>query len=444
MRKLVLLLLVICGCQSANKIPETLKVNYSPTISEMLGVCAGPNVDGFTTAGILPDYIKNFRYFYLQEKDFINQTDPSSFQPIPCPLPCNKFDCWNITKSSFADNKYRLCRLDKAFENIHVTWEAIGVKGKMRPWPDKWYTDQEWGNNYEERVDNAFVYTKHFLQTICPEGNCIIQVLEIGNEPWGLVCPGMETYHAIQEGVIKAFIDFFGSEEKEEWKIKLSTGAFHGKQSRPKLLDGIEEMTPKKFRKYYDFISIHAYARDSKGSVNASPIDGGEFSFYNRIAEMERWRQENMAHAKLNLTEFGWNGDNQNGVGEEKQINYLVQALLIAQRFGIHRTFIYELEDQPKVQMFNSMGLYEAGSHKPKGLYFALEDFVKKYGQLQFIEVIEESNTGFKYGFGMNNKITYIFQGNYSTGKVLVNNRDLELERKNQTRFINEYGKNPG
>ena len=426
-KKLLFFLLIFLGCTNHKEEVNNFSTPPSSTLSEMLGICAGPNVDGFSKSKSLPTFIQNFRYFYLQEHDFTSRGLPRNFSPSPCALPCDNYDCWSAPKSSFAGNKYRLCRLKTHFKKIHVAWEAINVNGKTRHWPDKWFTDKEWGTNYEERVENSKIYTLAFLKTICPEETCIIDVLEVGNEPWGVECPGLETYHAIQEGIILAFRSFFNSEKPEDWPIKLSTGAFQAKRSRPNLLDDIESMIPEHLRQYYDFISLHAYARGPNGSMNTNLIDGGEKSFFNRLKTMEAWRSKHMPGAKVNLTEFGWNASSTKGVGTSKQINYLIQALLVAQRFGIHRAFIYELEDQPKVTLFNSMGLFENGNHKPKPLYFALKEFLENYGDLQFVKILQETDNEFEYGFGKQDSVTHIFQGNFQTGEVFVDNQSLNL-----------------
>lgn len=424
-----LFFLFIClGCQSNPKEGPTEWKTNAPLIKDMLGVNAGPNVDGFVKTNSLPAFIPSFRYFYLQEKDFPNGRDPSVFMPNPCPLACNDYACWNEQKSPFANHKYRLCNLDKKFFEVFVAWEAIGVKGKSRPWPDKWFTDKEWGADYKSRLQNAYQYTLRFLETMCPNEQCIIDVLEIGNEPWGMQCPGESTYHAIQEGVIDAFKTFFQSDKKEDWGIKLSTGAFQAVRTRSNLNDGIAPMVPEKFRPYYDYISLHAYARGRNGSTNATPVEGGNLSFYNRLKNMDLWRRENMPDAQVNLTEFGWNSHPEKGVGERKQINYLMQALLVAQRFGIQRTFLYELEDQPKVTNFNSMGLYENGNHQPKPVYHALAAFVKEFGYYTFQAVVEESQSGFEYEFVDNrnkNPRVVRFKGNYANGDLWVNGKSF-------------------
>ncbi len=416
------LLFLLLNCQNfSGQDAGMLSTNISPPIAEMVGVCAGPNVDGFIKAGKLPGIIPHFRYFYLQEKDFPGNMVPAAYLPPACPFPCDNYTCWNENESPFADNKYRLCNLEKSFQSVTVAWEAINVKGKNRHWPDKWFAEKEWGSDIEDIKERTYQYTTRFLETMCPQGNCIIDVLEVGNEPWGLQCPGQEAYFAIQEGVIEAFKAFFASGDPNEWGIKLSTAAFQAKQTRNNLLDGIEAMVPKELRPYYHYISLHAYARDKNGRPNASPIAGGDLSFFNRIKNLENWRRQHMPHAKINLTEFGWNSSEQRGVGERLQINYLLQALLIAQRFGIHRTFIYELEDQPKVDQYNSMGLYENGNHQPKPVYFALEKFLEKYGNLHFVKVIEENASGFEYEFQTPNKGSYRFKGEYSTGEIVDN-----------------------
>ena len=62
-----------------------------------------------------------------------------------------------------------------------------------RKFPDKWYTADEWGGQLDSIQKHARNYVYHFAATFCPtdyQKDCVVKVLELGNEPWGEQTPG--------------------------------------------------------------------------------------------------------------------------------------------------------------------------------------------------------------------------------------------------------------
>ena len=288
---------------------------------------------------------------------------------------------------------------------------AIG----SRKFPDKWYTADEWGGHQDSIQKHARNYVYNFAATFCPtdyQKDCLVKVLELGNEPWGLETPGKLGYHAILKGAVQALKELYGT-DKNNWRMKLSTAAFDARfacDNAP--MQYVDDMIPNdpEITKYIDYLNVHNYPFTNAPcgvpvdnlTLNHTPEspDGGFLSFKN----MEVWKQKNgMEHARINMTEFGWNSsqeDCNSGVGEANQAAYHMRAYLLAARYGIHKGFSYCLIDQPKYQwngsvyspespLYCSTGLI-ARDGKKKASFYATETFVKKLGQKHFLKAIEE------------------------------------------------------
>ncbi len=281
--------------------------------------------------------------------------------------------------------------------------------GESRSYPNKWYTLEEWGglSNIE---GNAFNYIKNFAATFCPKdtdasGNytkkCVVNVLEIGNEPWGTNTPGKDGYHAILRGAVQALKSYYGN-NKEDWRMRLSAAAFDARgacSGAPNQY--VHDMIPNdpNVKNYIDYLNVHNYAfpidpcnAGSNLQIKFTPESpsGGFLSLKN----MDEWRRQNgMGHARVNMTEFGWNSDIEGcnfGVGKANQAAYTVRAYLVGARFGIHKAFSYWLKDQvAEVPFFCSTGLIDRNGNK-KPAFFAVKTFVERLGDKRFLDVIDE------------------------------------------------------
>ncbi len=286
-----------------------------------------------------------------------------------------------------------------------------------RKFPNKWYTSDEWGGHQDSIQKHARNYVYHFAATFCPtdyEKDCVVKVLELGNEPWGLETPGKLGYHAILKGAVQALKELYGT-DKDNWRMKLSTAAFDARfacDNAP--MQYIDDMIPNdpEIKKYIDYLNVHNYpftntpcgvpVDNLKLNYTPESPDGGFLSFKN----MEVWKRQNsMEHARINMTEFGWNSsqeDCNSGIGEANQAAYHMRAYLLAARHGIHKGFSYCLRDQPKYiwngseyspesPLYCSTGLIDRNGNK-KASFYATETFVKKIGQKHFLKAIEEKH----------------------------------------------------
>lgn len=402
--------------------------NYT-TIQQMVGVNGGTNWDGHADPNPVSGLVLNARSFHLMEIDFRYQAKPSTYSIPPCLADCDEaYTCYPADgctlpngqdgKSTFAYYKVRYCKnWAKNFPTVFASLEVINPFYKrgcpkndfeLRPWPDKWYSAEEWGGSADKIEANAKTYALAFAATFCPrdpDKQCVVNVLEVGNEPWGI--PGPEAYHAISRGMINGLREYYGSDSPENWRMKLSTAAFQAHDPNSSRNDYIGKMVPVENRPFFSFVNIHPYAFSiEERSLTATPEStDGQFRF---VEHMEDWRAAFMPHSRLNISEFGWNshdnGDNFPGVGEATQAIYLVRSLLMSSRYGADKAFIYSLFDRPQDDLFNSTGLISNQDLHHKKALKAVGKLIDVLGDKIFLKAVSEDhdpeNGMYAYLFG--------------------------------------------
>jgi hypothetical protein len=382
---------------------------------DMMGFCGGTNWDGHSSPNPAKNVVRNARSFHLMEIDYRYQANPSNYDVVACTTDCDDWSCYPDSgcdlpvegsgESSFAYYKSRYCGKWKTnFDTLYASLEAItpyykngncpSTEYEWRGWPHKWYNAQEWGGDEESIRENARKYAEAFVITFCPkeeDRECIVNVLEVGNEPWG--DPGVPAFHAIQRGVIDAMKDYYESDDPQDWRMKLSTAAFQADDPNSSINDYIDYMIPTDIRQYYSYISIHPYAFHITGNRITETPEAAQGEFL-RIKNLEEWRRQNMPHAMMNVTEFGWNskdlGNDFPGVGEAAQAVYTIRASLLMSRYQVNKAFIYELFDQPGVTLFNSTGLIGRNNNPVKKGFHALSKFQEQVGDKVFLKALHE------------------------------------------------------
>ena len=441
----------------------------NPTsFDNMVGATGGKEIgnayfNGFNAKGV----INSFRSFHLMEADFGDTFFPKEkiLNTIECDCEQDIFEFWckekrdkkcpnsNPTSNTYGFWQYKTdyCayKNHKDFK-IREVYAAIETQIPIKPsycydrdgvgncinedpnpcmildgrqnmpgrkFPDKWYTREEWGWNDESIQQNAFNYFESFAASFCPADtskSCVVDVLEIGNEPWGQNTPGRAGYHAILRGAVQAFKKVYG-EDKSKWRMKLSAAALDARfacHNAPNQY--VHEMIPNdaSIKDYIDYLNVHNYpfiktpcgveVDNLKLEYTPESPNGGFMALKN----MDEWRRRNgMEHARINITEFGWNSDKEEcnfGVGEINQAAYIMRANLLASRFGIHKVFNYPLIDLPKVYneekervesvetpLYCTTGLIARGGKK-KLSFYATETMVKKLAGKHFIKAINE------------------------------------------------------
>ncbi len=329
--------------------------------------------------------------------------------------------------------------------------------------PNQWFKGSDWG---DARL-SAKAYAMLFARAYAPKDGAykICEVLEIGNEPWGLKA---ETYQGIIDGFTEGFQSYYG----DDFKIKLIPAAFQGNHlenevaanwERPNWKDYFGTRLNTKNRCLLDGVNIHNYPNDLndrafngwfKERLIATPESKSSAFLYGRNAW--EWVNKNMPpHARnIYASEYGWDTRNDckekvnaTAVGEAAQGVYVSRALLMMSRMGVVKANVFELLDDegqnPCQFAYHSSGFYtlKGGKAEAKSSVNILQGFIETFGNLRFKEALQESEDFFVYELTDGNK-------NYLVGwlPTNVNNKSLDEIQKisKKVKFKNkEYTLSP-
>lgn len=404
--KVLALLFCSSGCSGFQ--PQHYRPPVKPhrhTLHEMFGVTGGTNWDSEIKKDSFPGRIfANARMFYLQEKDFGGKK-PGTYQPEVF----REGARWG----GFGENYYRSKNWKARIPYLIHSWETVGK------WPDKWYTCSEWGD-IEKTV---YRYTQNYLATFCPkepEKDCLVDLLEIGNEPWGPNTPGPECFARILNTVIRAGDDYYG----DQWRLKLSAPAFQNSKPDSRINDYIGNMLPPEVIPRLSAISGHFYAFE-QGTHHINQPPESPKGHYREFIDLVAWRDSHAPSLDLNITETGWNSHT---IGEKAQAAYLLRALLLGARYGVNKLIFYELYDQPGVPIYSSCGLIDA-NHRPKTSYFIIRDFLARYGSYRFESVLSEEDV-YVFRLSDGTKLLYLA---WDGGPFTETGRPVEVDGKTIT-----------
>ena len=294
-------------------------------LSELISANGGNSIGmtGMPNAGT----IKNMRNFHQMEIDYKYNYFPMDgiLNADTCSCAnvwCNGGDCSNImqpgTKSGFESTKGFYCVWKTpafGFTKMHAAFESIFPKYSggpcpnttiMRGYPNKWYSLSEFGglNNAALNFKN---YVLSFLKTNCPKElykPALVNVLEVGNEPWGDPYPGMNGYHQLLIGTVAACREYYGSSNPASWRIELSLAAFRAHNANPgpfgEQFYYVDTAIPDSLKHYFSYANIHPYAFNiaqfNAGNLNAGVTetpesdDGAFLTFKNMI----EWKNQKM------------------------------------------------------------------------------------------------------------------------------------------------------
>lgn len=449
--------------------PEYINVPNKPsstTIQDMIGLTCGREWDGiylnnrqdevdFTKVGSF------VRIFHEMQRDYATQAgtaaDPNGVNtprnhpegPIVNASPNNwsQFYGMNDNYQSFrywyAHFKESLGESFNGFM-FSLTTAPFG----QRSFPVGWYTNDELGGgsdpfnpDVEQIKYNMRNYAIAFAKTYCPKaddpdcpdfenGNCdcMIDVLEVGNEPWGYV--NGNTYFAVLEGIINGLDEYYGG---TNWPFRLAPGAFQAAEEdvpendpmpavswvKESWRDYMGTRIPCHLKDRLDGVNVHPYSFDHNGfTLSAYPektglegVDDG--SEMQRIKNAVMWCESNIPGTDIFVTEYGWDS---RIVGNTAQSRYLMRSSLIFARMGVNRAAFYEgldsndgvTGDPGKMGLFESCGIWETGPQdrtaQPGGqkeAYFALVKMRELLGDKVFLHsIVEEDKGAYAYIFG--------------------------------------------
>lgn len=319
---------------------------------------------------------------------------------------------------------------------LSLTTAPFGHRG----FPVGWFTAEEWGagdqfNPNEQAIrQNAKDYVIALSKTYCPKAGdpdcpgaanndcpCMLDVLEIGNEPWGYV--NQKTYRAIIEGIFEGMDAYYGP---SQWGYDVIPGAFQARRKelpnndptppngglRNTWRDDMSVRVPCDLKDKFSGVNIHPYSFDHNGfALNVHPektgqdgVDDGSELLATRNAV--RWCLSNMPGKKVYVTEYGWDS---RVVGDAAQMAYIIRSTLMFARFGIYKSALYEGLDSndgvtsvpDKMGLFESCGLWETGPNDrfpipggQKPSYDALAKLRNVLGDKIFLQSLSEKDGG--------------------------------------------------
>ena len=407
--------------------------------------------------------VKTMRNFHQMEIDY-----KYNFFPADGILNADTCSCSNVwangggctdiiqpgTKSGFESTKGYYCAWNGpnfGFTEMHSALESIFPKYNgacpnttiNRGYPNKWYSLTEFGGLSNAAV-NFKNYVLSFLKTNCPKDlnkPALVDVLEIGNEPWGDPYPGKDGYHQLLIGTVAACREYYGTGNPALWRIELSLAAFRAHDAGPgpfgEQFYYVDEAIPDTLKHYFSYANIHPYAFNivqfNSGNLNAGVTEtpesnNGAFLTFKNMIE---WKNQKMPNAKVNITEFGWNSgvlnDGCGALGESTQAAYYMRAYLLAARYDIHRAFVYGYTDMNEYPLYCTTGLFK--------------DIVNNVARKSYKSIITTANSALKdarflkalsenadqAANGQNGKFVYVFGDSAGTPTHIVAWRPVKL-----------------
>jgi hypothetical protein len=409
---------------------------HSRTLRDMMGVNANTNWDNIYQVQAIPNPFKNVathaRSFHHAEKDYrINKPCPNGdctpysacadFGAFYQCTPAQHAPVDNIAWNGMDLYRYRYSLWRNDFTKIHaaLTLAPAGNLAFDTPhqFPLGWWTSAEWGGgtgttpNYTNIYTNAKAYAVSFANKMCPNAqNCVVDVLEIGNEPYAYTDP--KIYEAIQRGMIDGLRCVYNSDDANTWLMKLLPGAFQGHHAetgatvnggdKTTYTDYLGTRIPCYLQKYYAGVNVHLYSfQNGANNYNLTEIPESANSDFKYLKNTVKWANTNMTNKKVYLSEFGWDSHT---VGETAQMAYIMRTLLIAQRHKLHQTTVFNSTDDTFTGLFSTSGLYNvdgnAAPTTPKKSYTMLQKMLSTMGTTTFLSALQENTNGYAYLMG--------------------------------------------
>jgi len=217
MKNNLLLFLMFWSCSliAQECLPLATTSNLAKTkhpLKEIIGINVGYEIEHFTKANNFPleevgGLCNIIRFFYQQDKDYdgiapkdIRLGDKTAVELIADSPPRYLWD-----------NYIRIKKIKEAGLKV-----SVAIEISVRNFPDKWWRQEELGDSIMEiqatGKDWAYAFLKVYDPKIAndtfPDSPPIVDILELGNEPWG--DPGIKAYRAYIQGIISAFDAYYG------------------------------------------------------------------------------------------------------------------------------------------------------------------------------------------------------------------------------------------
>ena len=389
-------------------------------LKEIIGINAGYEIEHFTKANNFPlEEVKELcsiiRFFYQQDKDY----DGIAPKDIRLGEKTNAELVADSPPGYLWDNYIRIKKIKKAGFKV-----SVAIEISVRSFPDKWWRQEELGNSLQEIQETGMDWACAFLKVYDPKStdnsfpntSPLVDILELGNEPWG--DPGIAAYQAYIAGILQAFDEYYSNTKP---RIGIAGAAYQAHELKGSTFGsghlgdavGIMIGSPKqdKVRSYItEGIGVHNYNFSDYRKLDVHTIQqhpeatNGGFHIYKNIST---WVNQYMpiGQQKVNATEFGWNSDDEPGhifecykanqwggcqeanfantvalsmpgcnynyskgecgkavkigIGRTAQAAYIIRSILLLHSWGANQAVIYNLMDDWTNGAYFSNGLVD-------------------------------------------------------------------------------------
>ncbi|MEM9991313.1 MAG: discoidin domain-containing protein, partial [Bacteroidota bacterium] len=284
------------------------------------------------------------------------------------------------------------------------------------PISDPAWANANWTNNtllstaWQSAYDYGYRFAAHFGPTT---GNGMVQMLEVGNEPW-VYDP--QVYKTILDGMAKG-----------------AKAADPALKVLPCALQAAEENAERSgnFRNYMgaridevtlpalDGLNVHIYSYHNRptGLIYGTHPENLN-SIYHEVHSAMRWRDQNMPGKPVYVSEWGWDHDGGDPlcthaecVSERAATAYASRGALLFQRLGVERATWYFYGDthiDPSNLINNGTYRYsrsgltssKANNFSKKRTFYAFEQLTRQLGDVYFLSVEQEDDTAWMYLMG--------------------------------------------
>ncbi|MEL7021228.1 MAG: discoidin domain-containing protein, partial [Bacteroidota bacterium] len=264
------------------------------------------------------------------------------------------------------------------------------------------FDDADWIDPYKNAYDIGRAFAKHFGTTT---GNGMVEILEVGNEPWQY---NAATYRKILTGMAAGV----KASDPQMQVLPCALQAADPAMEQSKIfMNYMGVRLPQAAAKHIDGLNIHCYSylQDEENQRIAVQPEHPNSSFREIFSNI-RFRDHNLPELPVYLSEWGW--DHTGGgeacthsecVSEKAAAAYGVRGALMAMRSGIARAtwFFFANEARPS-SLYTRSGLTGSVHTKfrPKRVYHALHNLIKLVGDRYFLDVIQEKDNGWIYLLG--------------------------------------------
>lgn len=285
----------------------------------------------------------------------------------------------------------------------YLAWKNAGLKVQASIQFNEWIPQTRmamWDNPYTAAYNYGYAFARHFGPT---NGNGLVDVIEVGNEPWTYPA---SFYLQVLRGMLHGIKD--GDPALKAIPCALQSGA--PDTETPVGGNWMGARLTQSEAPYIDGINIHhySYTYDNTGARIAVHPEHPESAMHSAVNDV-RFRDKNLPGKKIYLSEWGWDSD---GAGENctfgecvteyEQAIYGVRGAMMFMRLGIDRITWYFYGNQASGNLYSRSGLESSagGNHVEKKSLKSFRSFVHLLGDKHFLDVLREDNTAWIYLFG--------------------------------------------